>query len=128
MNTENNNLDPRIQRLDLQQNSQNPNPNPEHSHWETYEVMVQPKRGDAHTHAGSLHAPSPELALVFAKEQYGRRDKCFNMWVIPTAQIFAFNPSDSDMFANNIDKTYRNAGGFKVGEKISEYKKQLNSK
>ncbi len=115
-------LDPRVNRLDLQKNTPE-NETPQHQHWETYEVFTQKKRGAQHLHVGSLHAAGHEMALVLAKEQYGRRDACFNIWVVKTTNVFALNTEDEDMFANNRDKKYRLSSGFKVSDKITAYKK-----
>lgn len=92
--------------------------------WNVYEVFHQEKRGAHHEHVGCVRAPSPDLALVFAKEQFARRKKCVNLWVVRSADILAFSTEDEDMFANNADKTYRDASGFKVMEKINKFRKQ----
>ncbi|OWY24669.1 1,2-phenylacetyl-CoA epoxidase subunit B [Sphingobacteriales bacterium UPWRP_1] len=115
-------LDPRINRLDLVKTAQAENIQP-HQHWETYEVFVQAKRGGHHTHAGSLHAADHDMALIFAKEQFARRGQCHNIWVVKTSNIFALNTEDADMFAENNEKKYRNTGGFKVSDKITQYKR-----
>ena len=115
-------LDPRVNRLDLQNNSPE-NETAQHQHWETYEVFTQKKRGAQHLHVGSLHAASHEMALVLAKEQYGRRDTCFNIWIVKTTDVYALNTEDSDMFENNRDKKYRLPQGFKVSDKITAFKK-----
>ncbi len=115
-------LDPRVNRLDLQSDTPE-NETSQHQHWETYEVFTQKKRGAQHLHVGSLHAAGHEMALVLAKEQYGRRDACFNIWVVKTTNIFALNVADADMFDNNRDKKYRLPQGFKVSDKITAFKK-----
>lgn len=114
-------LDPRINRLQL--GEAGPLTIAEGENWNTYEVFHQEKRGAHHEHVGCVRAPSPELALVFAKEQFARRKKCVNLWVVRSADILAFDIADEDMFENNADKTYRDASGFKVMEKINKFKK-----
>jgi ring-1,2-phenylacetyl-CoA epoxidase subunit PaaB len=47
-----------------------------------------------------------------------------NLWVVRSADILAFDLEDEDMFANNPDKTYRDASGFKVMDKINKFKAQ----
>lgn len=96
----------------------------EGENWNVYEVFHQEKRGAHHEHVGCVHAPNPALALVFAKEQFGRRKRCVNIWVVRSADVMAFSEEDEDMFANNMDKTYRDASGFKVMEKINKFKKK----
>ncbi|MCH8904047.1 MAG: 1,2-phenylacetyl-CoA epoxidase subunit B [Bacteroidetes bacterium] len=119
-----NSLDPRINRLSLIKNDGS-FALEKGENWHTYEVFHLKKRGDHHKHVGSLHAPTPEIALVFAKEQFGRRQKCVNLWVVPSREVYTFNMEDEDMFAtaSSPEKKYRDASGFKVRDKIAEYKK-----
>ncbi len=121
MSEENNSLDPRIQRLDLPQGESTVKPN---EYWGTFEVFLQEKRGKHHQHVGSLHAPDQDMALIFAKEQYGRRGRCVNMWVVKTTDIVAFQLEDEDMFATTPDKTHREAGIYKVRDRIQEYQER----
>lgn len=117
-------FDPRVKRLTLQDET---TVLQEGEHWNIYEVFRQDKRGGRHVHVGALHAPNPAMALVFAKEQYGRRKDCFNLWVVSSADILAIDDENADMFATNREKTYRDAGGFKVRDKIEEFKKRAGS-
>jgi ring-1,2-phenylacetyl-CoA epoxidase subunit PaaB len=113
--------DPRVNRLQLG-GTDDPVKVAEGENWNVYEVFHQEKRGSHHVHVGCVHAPDPQLALVFAKEQFGRRKKCVNLWVVRSADILAFNLEDEDMFASNQEKTYRDASGFKVMDKINKFK------
>lgn len=117
-------LDPRVQRLDLQRAEEGEPAVSKHEYWSTYEVFHQGKRGKQHQHVGTVHASDPEMALVFAKEQFGRRQVSVNLWVVPTAEIFAFKYEDADMFETTPDKIHREPGGYKVREKIDAYKKK----
>lgn len=119
----NESLDPRVNRLRLN-NSDGSFAIEEGENWNVFEVFHQEKRGAHHEHVGCVHAPDANLALIFAKEQFGRRKKCVNLWVVRSADILAFDLEDEDMFANNPDKTYRDASGFKVMEKINKFKAQ----
>ena len=112
-------IDPRINRLDIQNETEGIKP---HEYWHTYEVFHKNKRGAQPIHVGSVHAPDPELALVFAKEQYTRRKRSVNLWVVKTSDIYSFNLADEDMFATTTEKLYREAAGFKVSDKINKYK------
>ena len=91
---------------------------------ETYEVFHQERRGDQPIHVGSLHAPSIELALVMAKEQYARRSRTVAIWVVPTSAIMAINTEDADIFETTPEKDYREAKGYRVGTKIKAWKKK----
>ncbi|TWW02412.1 1,2-phenylacetyl-CoA epoxidase subunit B [Chitinophaga pinensis] len=119
----NESLDPRVNRLRLN-NSDGSFSIEEGENWNVFEVFHQEKRGAHHEHVGCVHAPDANLALIFAKEQFGRRKKCVNLWVVRSADILAFDLEDEDMFANNPDKTYRDASGFKVMDKINKFKAQ----
>ena len=62
-------LDPRVTRENIEENNLIAPLTPM-DNWETYEVFHQKKRGDQHVHVGIVHAPNPEMALLFGKEQY----------------------------------------------------------
>lgn len=114
-------LDPRITREEIELN--NPiDPLKDLDQWETYEVFHQKKRGDQHMHVGIVHAPNPEMALLFAKEQYGRRGLSVNIWVVRTSHVFSSDYDDSDIFDTVPEKVYREAAGYKVMDKINKYK------
>ena len=73
MSVEIQSLDPRINRLGLHTHEPgSPDTLPPHDHWGTYQVFHQKKRGDRHTAVGIVHAPGAELAMAYAKEQFGR--------------------------------------------------------
>ncbi|MFN7312469.1 MAG: phenylacetic acid degradation protein [Bacteroidota bacterium] len=116
-------LDPRVTREQIELDNQIA-PLQELDQWETYEVFHQKKRGDQHLHVGIVHAPNPEMALLFGKEQYGRRGITANIWVVKTANVFASEYEDQDIFETVPEKQYREAGGYKVMEKINKYKKE----
>jgi len=115
-------LDPRIAREHINENN-SISPLAEMDNWETYEVFHQKKRGDQHMHVGIVHAPNIEMALLFGKEQFGRRGITANIWVVKTAHVFASEYDDSDMFETTPEKQYREAGGYKVMDKINKFKK-----
>jgi ring-1,2-phenylacetyl-CoA epoxidase subunit PaaB len=135
-------LDPRIARAALDATSQ-PASNLEASElFETYEVLHQAKSGGRHTHVGSVHAPNPEIAYLFAKEQYGRRLQTYSIWVVRTADVFtsggtadSVGDSVGDSTGNEAEETfasatapekeYRNAATWKVRDKIDRYKQGL---
>ena len=114
-------LDPRVTRAEIEENN-SITPLKEMDQWETFEVFHQKKRGDQHMHVGIVHAPNPEMALLFAKEQFGRRGVSVNIWVVCTRDVFTSDYDDTDMF-DVSEKQYREAGGYKVMDKINKYKK-----
>lgn len=123
---DNQSLDPRVNRLKLNASGEGVIIQ-EGENWNVFEVFHQEKRGAHHEHVGCVHAPNAQMALIFAKEQFARRKKCVNLWVVRSADILAFDAEDEDMFANNGEKTYRDASGFKVMEKINKFKKETKS-
>ncbi|KAA0210377.1 MAG: hypothetical protein OZ913_02390 [Ignavibacteriaceae bacterium] len=115
-------LDPRITRLEIEKNKEPVIDLKPLDHWQTFEVFVQVKKGQHHSHVGSLHAPNPEMAYILAKEQFGRRTKIVSLWVVKTADVFTA-PGDEIMFERNDEKIYREAGGYKVMDRINRFKK-----
>jgi ring-1,2-phenylacetyl-CoA epoxidase subunit PaaB len=119
-------LDPRVNRASIE--LENPiEPLKEMDQWETFEVFHQKKRGDQHMHVGIVHAPNADMALLFAKEQYGRRGLSVNIWVVKTRDVFTTDYDDSDIFETVPEKQYREAGGYKVMDKINKYKKSVKA-
>lgn len=120
-------IDPRVTREQL---SEQPDTTPlkELHHWQTYEVFHQAKTGEHHVHVGSLHAPNSELALLLAKEQYARRYKCVNLWVVKTSDVRRTRTEDEDIFETTPEKIYREASGYKVMDKINKFKEKSSQK
>ncbi len=112
-------LDPRIARVDLPEGPVELSPLDE---FQTYEVFHQKKRGDQHEHVGIVHAPNDEMALLFAKDQYARRGICVNIWVVKSENVIASSYDDTDIFLIAPEKIYREAGGYKVMDKINKFK------
>ncbi len=112
-------LDPRVQRFDINPERTETQPN---EHWPTWEVFHQKKRGAQAIHVGIVHAPSPELALIFGKEQFGRRQHSFNIWVVQSSNVYTFRNEDENMFKTIPEKTYREATGYRVRDKINAFK------
>ncbi len=112
-------LDPRIARAELPDGMVELSPLNE---FQTYEVFHQKKRGEQHEHVGIVHAPNDEMALLFAKDQYARRDITINLWVVKSANVIASSYDDTDIFASTPEKQYREAGGYKVMDKINKFK------
>jgi ring-1,2-phenylacetyl-CoA epoxidase subunit PaaB len=118
-------LDPRVNRLGLPSDpaDQAFTPTAPLEHLETYEVFHQAKTGARHVHVGSVHAPSYAVAVLFAKEQFGRRSQTVNMWVVKTEDIVSISPDDADFFTTTPEKDFREASGYKVMQKINAFKK-----
>lgn len=120
----NSSLDPRVKRV--VPNDQKVIELAKDGCFATYEVFTQKKTGAQHIHQGIVHAPNAEMALVFAKELYGRRLACVNIWVVKTSDILTTKHEDADMFssATSPEKKYRDPAGFMVKKKIEAFKAQ----
>lgn len=118
-------LDPRVTRLHIPEHFDVPPIIKEElDQYQTYEVFCREKTGAHHHHVGSVHAPTAELALSFAKEQYGRRGKVLGMWVTRTSDVIVLDDSDLDMFETIPEKGYREVVDYaRVRDRIEAYKK-----
>lgn len=117
-------IDPRINRLDLPANDDGKVIIEALEQWETYEVFHQKKRGDQHVHVGIVHAASPEMALIMAKEQYSRRRQTSNLWVVKTRDVTTTSYDDIDIFETTPEKTYREASDYYCMDRIRKYQKE----
>ncbi|MEO1052442.1 MAG: phenylacetic acid degradation b [Bacteroidota bacterium] len=80
-------LDPRVNRLNLPDNWSSELEKEELDQLATYEVFVQPKEGKPYQHEGIVHASNEDMAFVFAKEQFSRRNTCTGLWVCATQNV-----------------------------------------
>lgn len=117
-------IDPRLKRVDLD-STQSFNHVDDLEEWGTYEVFHQKKRGDQHVHVGVVHAPDAEMALVLAKEQFGRRLHTSSIWIVRTSDVYSLGYENEDMFETTPEKLYREAGGYKLRDKINVFKKEM---
>ncbi len=116
-------LDPRVARLEIDQEyGKELPPKPELDQLQTYEVFHQQKSGAHHTHVGSVHAPTKELALILAKEQYARRGQTLNLWVVNTADVMTMRSEDADIFETTPEKKYRDVAAYMVRNKVEAFK------
>ena len=120
-------LDPRINRAALPEQPETEfSPKEVLDQFTTFEVFHQPKTGGRYLHVGSVHAPTPELAMAFAKEQYGRRGQSVGLWVVKTSDIVALDASDADIFETATEKPYREVNDYaNTRAKIESYKKKI---
>ncbi len=85
--------------------------------WPLWEVFVRPRRGLAHQHVGSLHAPDAAMALRNARDVYTRRGEGVSIWVVPSSAIMANSPDEKDPFFDPAqDKVYRHPTFYDVPE------------
>ena len=117
-------MDPRVTRLNLPENEDGKEIITALEEWETYEVFHQKRRGDQHIHVGIVHAANPELALIMAKETFGRRRQTTNLWVVKSAAVYATDYEDQDIFSTTPEKTYREASDYYCMDRIRKYQQE----
>jgi ring-1,2-phenylacetyl-CoA epoxidase subunit PaaB len=88
-----------------------------------YEVFIQVERGKPAAHAGSVDAVDDQMALLFAREHYGRDQECVQIWVVPRSAIVRTEP-EKDLVFRLSDQSYRFAKGYPVGEKWRRFMTQ----
>jgi len=88
--------------------------------WPLWEVFVRQKRGLSHVHAGSLHAPDAETALLAARDVYTRRVEGVSIWVVASADIVASDPDEAEAFFESIEKPYRHATHYEIPDEVGQ--------
>ncbi|WP_345058894.1 phenylacetic acid degradation b [Hymenobacter glaciei] len=113
-------LDPRMNRLGL------PETAPAAAkaaldQFETYEAFHQKKEGAPFVYVGPVHAPEPDLAFLFAKEQYSRRFACTGLWVVPTSAITVTEyVGDTESAYDTLPLLPRSAAPVPVDESVQQ--------
>lgn len=85
-----------------------------------YEVFIRSARGLDHKHVGSLHAESPEHALMYARDCYIRRSEGVSIWVVESKNITASQEGDLEDFVDPMDdKPYRHATHYELPDSVN---------
>ena len=88
-------------------------------HLASYEVFIRSSRGLDHKHVGSLHAESPEHALMYARDCYIRRSEGVSIWVVESTNITASQEGDIENFVDPMDdKPYRHATHYVLPDSV----------
>ena len=90
-----------------------------------YEVFRREKAGAPMVHAGSVTADRPELALIYARESFGRRGESHALWVVPRAAVIELD--DADILTPALDRGYRTVEGYRMREKLQAVRERLKS-
>ncbi len=89
-------------------------------HLAVYEVFIRSNRGLDHKHVGSLHAESPEHALMYARDCYLRRSEGVSVWVVNAKDITASQEEDIANFIDPMDdKPYRHATHYVLPDNVT---------
>ena len=88
-----------------------------------YEVFRREKEGAPMVHAGSVTAASPDLALIYAKEVYGRRGESSVLWVAPREAFQVLD--DGEILHPVLGRAYRLVEGYRMREKLRAMQERL---
>ncbi|MBL4784974.1 MAG: 1,2-phenylacetyl-CoA epoxidase subunit B [Cohaesibacteraceae bacterium] len=84
-----------------------------------WEVFIRARNGNAHRHAGSIHAADAEMAMQAARDIYTRREEGNSLWVVRSSDIHASDPGDGGMmFDPAADKIYRHPTFYELPEDV----------
>ena len=87
-----------------------------------YEVFRREKHAAPLEHAGSVEAPDDALALVYARQVFGRRGESELLWVVPRSAILA-TPGPERSF----DATYRRVDGYSIKARLKEARERAGT-
>ncbi|WP_054948839.1 phenylacetate-CoA oxygenase [Numidum massiliense] len=79
--------------------------------YEVFEVFARREPTAPMRHYFSLLAPNHDMAVVMAKENFFRREKIFDIWVVKRRDIRMLTEEERHMLPR-LDKRYREAGGY----------------
>jgi ring-1,2-phenylacetyl-CoA epoxidase subunit PaaB len=80
-----------------------------------FEVFRQERKGQPFQHAGSVFAPNPSFADVYAREQYGRRGESAALWIVPRDAIVEIGE-----FVDELERNYHRVDGYSLKAKLKE--------
>jgi ring-1,2-phenylacetyl-CoA epoxidase subunit PaaB len=76
-----------------------------------FEVFRRGGHKEPFSHAGTVTAPDPEMALIMGKECFLRRGEGEHLWVVRRSDVHSFS-DDTDLTVSS-DKSYRFAEGYR---------------
>ena len=87
--------------------------------WPLYEVFIRARGGLDHKHVGSLHAADAGMAIDHARDLYTRRQEGVSIWVVPSKDITASDPAETDsLFEPARDKIYRHPTFYDIPDEV----------
>lgn len=87
--------------------------------WPLYEIFIRSANGLSHKHVGSLHAADGNMAVQNARDVYTRRMEGVSIWAIPSSEITASNPENSDSYYEPAkNKIYRHPTFYEIPDEI----------
>jgi ring-1,2-phenylacetyl-CoA epoxidase subunit PaaB len=82
-----------------------------------FEVFRQEREGKPFEHGGSVVAPDARMALLYAREFYGRRNESHRIWVVPRDAILEISDPDI-LHPPAVDRSYRVVQGYSVRDTL----------
>ncbi|HEU0335626.1 MAG TPA: hypothetical protein VFR43_03680 [Gaiellaceae bacterium] len=87
-----------------------------------YEVFRRERHGQPFQHAGSVSAPDPRFAEIYAREQYGRRQESDALWLVPRTAIH-----EVAEFPDEFDLKYRRVDGYSIKTRLREARERAGT-
>lgn len=85
----------------------------EKNFYREYEVFSRKSDKIPMQHQFSLLAPNREMAMMMAQENFMRREKAIDIWVIAREDIRALNSEERQTLTQRLNnKDYRNTSGY----------------
>ncbi len=82
-----------------------------------FEVFQQAREGKSFEHGGNIVAPDADLAVLYAREFYGRRQEAHRIWIVPREAIIELNDQDL-LHPPAVDRSYRTVQGYSVRDAL----------
>ncbi|MGI8589291.1 MAG: hypothetical protein ACR2M0_16650 [Chloroflexia bacterium] len=87
--------------------------------WPIFEVFRQERAGQPMQHAGNLTAPDADMAELYAREFYARRNESIRLWVVPRDMVREIVDADL-LHPPAVDRSYRIVKGYTVRDKLDQ--------
>ncbi len=87
-----------------------------------WEVFRQERKGQPFAHAGSVRAPDPRFAEIYAREQYGRRGESEALWLVPREAVHEIAD-----FPDEFDLKYRRVDGYSIKARLREARERAGT-
>ncbi|MED4128531.1 1,2-phenylacetyl-CoA epoxidase subunit PaaB [Shouchella miscanthi] len=94
--------------------------------YKEFEVFSKRSETSPFTHQFSLTAPTKELALVMAQENFMRREPVSDIWLIERMHIYGLSEEEKASLQRLDNKDYRNTKGYGyLKKKWHQYEQQV---
>ena len=87
-----------------------------------WEVFRRERPGAAMQHAGSIAAPDPRFAEIYAREQYGRRGESTALWLVPREAVHEIAG-----FPDEFEMKYRRVDGYSIKARLREAREKAGT-